>query len=133
MALRSTLLKRVGMQLLKEFSPKIPAFSLAVGLLICVASVGSQSNVVATAYAPDIVKNEVAADKGRYLKSLEDLVNIESGSRDLEGLAKAAAWVSQRLQSAGMSVETLPMKAPANHILLKGAIRSGSVCLNSNP
>jgi hypothetical protein len=73
------------------------------------------------------VRLSVRADRDRYLKSLEDLVNIESGSRDLEGLAKAAAWVSQRLQSAGMSVETLPMKAPANHILLKGATLGSAV------
>jgi glutamate carboxypeptidase len=67
------------------------------------------------------IKEAVRTDAPRLLKSLETLVSIESGSRDLEGLATVAKLISERLQVAGMTVETIPLKAPQNHILLKGA------------
>jgi glutamate carboxypeptidase len=111
---------------IKAFLPRVAALSSITGLLFLASPVGSQSSVSETTYTSG-VKNAVAMDRVRYLKSLEDLVNIESGSRDLEGLAKAAAWVAQRLQAAGMSVETMPMKAPADHILLKGAAVGSAV------
>jgi glutamate carboxypeptidase len=62
-------------------------------------------------------RNEVAA----YLKTLEQLVGIESGSRDLEGLQRLAGVVADRLRQAGMSVELRPTKAPDFHPQLKGA------------
>jgi glutamate carboxypeptidase len=55
------------------------------------------------------------------LNTLKELVAIESGSRDLEGLAQAATLVASRLQAAGMKVQTLPTQAPAFHPQLKGA------------
>ena len=55
------------------------------------------------------------------LDSLKELVGIESGSRDLEGLAKLAELVSARLQAAGMAVQLLPTQAPGFHPQLKGA------------
>ena len=44
----------------------------APGILVATLGPGALNgiNVVANAHAPDIVKNEVTADKGRYLKSL---------------------------------------------------------------
>jgi glutamate carboxypeptidase len=38
------------------------------------------------------------------LGTLKDLVSIESGSRDLEGLSRLAELVAARLQAAGMTV-----------------------------
>jgi glutamate carboxypeptidase len=102
------------------------SFLLSVSFAVPVLTYAQTEKLTSVVNAENVLFS-VKADRERYLKSLEDLVNIESGSRDLEGLAKAAAWVSQRLQSAGMSVETLPMKAPVNHILLKGATLGSAV------
>jgi glutamate carboxypeptidase len=55
------------------------------------------------------------------LDSLKAMVSIESGSRDLEGLAQMATLVAGRLQAAGMTVQKLPAKAPDFHPQLKGA------------
>jgi glutamate carboxypeptidase len=55
------------------------------------------------------------------LNTLKELVAIESGSRDLEGLAQAAAYVAKSLQASGLQVQTLPTKAPDFHPQLKGA------------
>ncbi len=55
------------------------------------------------------------------LATLKSLVEIESGSRDLEGLARVATLVAARLQASGMAVQTLPAQAPEQHPQLKGA------------
>lgn len=48
-------------------------------------------------------------------------MSLESGSRDLEDLAKTAGVVADRLRAAGMTVQVLPAKAPDFHSQLKGA------------
>ena len=55
------------------------------------------------------------------LATLKELVAIESGSRDLEGLADLASLLAQKLQASGMSVKLLPTKVPDFHPQLKGA------------
>ena len=60
------------------------------------------------------------------LATLKKLVAIESGSRDLEGLATLSALIAQRLQASGMAVQVLPTQAPGFHPQLKGA-RLGSM------
>ncbi len=60
------------------------------------------------------------------LARLKKLVAIESGSRDLEGLATLSALIAQRLQASGMAVQMLPTQAPGFHPQLKGA-RLGSM------
>ena len=55
------------------------------------------------------------------LATLKELVAIESGSRDLEGLADLASLLAQKLQANGMSIKLLPTKAPDFHPQLKGA------------
>ena len=62
-----------------------------------------------------------SAEVPALLKTLEQLVAIESGSRDLEGLGRIADEVAGRLRRAGMQVETKPTKAPDFHPQLKGA------------
>jgi glutamate carboxypeptidase len=73
------------------------------------------------ALAPAAVRAQVAAEVAPLLDTLKALVGIESGSRDLEGLAQLAALLAQRLQSSGMAVQVLPTKAPDFHPQLKGA------------
>ena len=60
------------------------------------------------------------------LARLKKLVAIESGSRDLEGLATLSALIAQRLQASGLAVQVLPTQAPGFHPQLKGA-RLGSM------
>ena len=57
-----------------------------------------------------------------YLDTLKSLVGIESGSRDLEGLAQLAGVVEARLNAAGMATQRLPTKAPDFYPQLKGAV-----------
>lgn len=67
------------------------------------------------------LRAQTQAEVGPYLKTLETLVGIESGSRDLEGLRQLAGTVAERLRQAGMQVETRPTRAPGFHPQLKGA------------
>ena len=63
----------------------------------------------------------VAEQVQPLLGTLKDLVAVESGSRDLEGLATLAQLVAARLQAAGMKTELIDAKAPDFHPQLKGA------------
>ena len=76
---------------------------------------------LAQAQAPAAVQAGVAAQVQPLLGTLKDLVSIESGSRDLEGLATLSTLIAQRLQTAGMTVQVLPTQAPGFHPQLKGA------------
>jgi glutamate carboxypeptidase len=71
--------------------------------------------------ADEALRARVQADLPAYLETLKTLVGMESGSRDLEGLAKLADHVAGRLRSAGMDVQVTPTKAPDFHPQLKGA------------
>ncbi|HZT63249.1 MAG TPA: M20 family peptidase, partial [Burkholderiales bacterium] len=44
-------------------------------------------------------------EKQPFLDTLKDLVSIETGTRDLEGLEKAAYLIAGRLQALGGKVE----------------------------
>ena len=67
------------------------------------------------------LRAQTQAEVGPYLKTLETLVGIESGSRDLEGLRQLSGTVAERLRQAGMQVEVKPTRAPGFHPQLKGA------------
>jgi glutamate carboxypeptidase len=75
----------------------------------------------ASAQTPQAVQAKAKEHEPLLLESLKQLVQIESGSRDLEGLAEAAKFIGTRLQASGMTVQTLPTKAPDFHPQLKGA------------
>jgi glutamate carboxypeptidase len=70
---------------------------------------------------PAVLQARVATLVQPLLGTLKDLVAVESGSTDTEGLARMAELVSARLQAAGMKTETLAAKAPDFHPQLKGA------------
>jgi glutamate carboxypeptidase len=61
------------------------------------------------------------AEVPAFLTTLQGLVGIESGSRDLEGLARLSDVIAHRLREAGMQVELRPTQAPDFHPQLKGA------------
>ena len=71
--------------------------------------------------ADEAFRARVQAELPAYLQTLNALVDMESGSRDLEGLAKLADHVAARLRSAGMQVQLRQTKAPDFHPQLKGA------------
>lgn len=73
------------------------------------------------------LKTQAQAEVPALLKTLETLVGLESGSRDLEGLNRLAGVVADRLKQAGMQVELKPNKAPDFHPQLKGATLGPSV------
>lgn len=52
-------------------------------------------------------------EKAPLLKSLEEFVAIESGSRDLEGLTRLATLLSQRFRDLGAAVELVDVDAEA--------------------
>jgi glutamate carboxypeptidase len=55
-----------------------------------------------------------AAEKARpdQLKLLEEVVNIDSGTGDVDGGRKVAAVLIPRLKALGMTVETVPAESP---------------------
>jgi glutamate carboxypeptidase len=67
------------------------------------------------------LRAQTQADVSSYMKTLETLVNIESGSRDLQGLNQLGNVIAGRLRQAGMQVEIRPARAPQFHPQLKGA------------
>ena len=59
--------------------------------------------------APDARVLSVAErEKAPLLKTLEQVVGVESGSRDVEGLARAAELIAARLTELGGRVEQIP-------------------------
>lgn len=76
---------------------------------VVAASPGGSSAAASTAAVHLLARDQVPA----VLESLKALVAIDSGSRDLEGLARIAELIARRLAAAGMSVQTLPAQAPS--------------------
>ena len=77
--------------------------------------------VSAQRLGPAALQARAAEQVQPLLGTLKDLVAVESGSRDLEGLATLAQLVASRLQAAGMKTELIDAKAPDFHPQLKGA------------
>ncbi len=66
----------------------------------------------ADAKRDDKVWAAVEAARPAQLKMLEQLVNIDSGTGDLEGSAKIQALLTAELKALGMTVESIPAEAP---------------------
>ena len=65
-----------------------------------------------SAQTEDRLLARVRQEQAAYLATLKELVSIESGSRDLEGLDRAATFIAGRLKALGGEVEIVP--APAD-------------------
>ena len=76
----------------------------AVELLSCLAF--GQVHAVSN----DQVKQLVESEKKNYLNTLEALVNIESGSKDLVGVNKIAKYVAEQLKTTGAEVSIVEAK-----------------------
>ena len=78
--------------------------STLVALLISLVS-------TAQAQTPDAVRAQAQREKQPLLDTLRDLVSIESGSADIEGIRRIGALVADRLRALGGEVELVPPAA----------------------
>src|SRR4051794_6587766 len=73
--------------------------------LACITADALALSAVPSRAAPDARIHELAQqEKAPLLDTLRDLVNIESGSKDAEGLARLAALIAERLTKLGGKV-----------------------------
>jgi glutamate carboxypeptidase len=96
-------------------APTTPAAPVAV------APAAPAAPSAPAAPADEALRLRTQAEVPALLATLQALVGIESGSRDLEGLNRLAQTVAERLRASGMQVELKPTKAPDFHPTLKGA------------
>ena len=103
----------------------LAGLALGAALLpaVSTAQTAAQSAAQSTAQTPAQAELQarVADQVQPLLATLKDLVAVESGSTDTEGLARMAELLAARLQAAGMKTEILAAKAPDFHPQLKGA------------
>ena len=94
---------------------------LALGVLVAQAGFASAVFAQDAAALNQSVKQKADAAVAPLLDTLKTYVGIESGSRDLEGLAKLGDVIATELKDLGMQVEIIPTKAADSHPQLKGA------------
>jgi glutamate carboxypeptidase len=76
--------------------------------LACIAACTLALSAVPSWAAPESRIHDLAQqEKAPLLDTLRDLVNIESGSKDAEGLARLAALIGERLTRLGGKVEII--------------------------
>lgn len=80
------------------------SFSLAFGII---TSFGISSSFAAEAQQ---IKKIAEDQKQSYLETLKTLVNIESGSKDIEGLNQIAQVVAEQLKKTGAEVSVIQPK-----------------------
>ena len=78
-------------------------FLLFTGLVLC--------STILQAQAPDAVRAQAQREKQPLLDTLRDLVAIESGSADIEGIRRIGALIADRLRALGGEVELVPPAA----------------------
>lgn len=104
--------------------PFLSVRAACLWILLLVASPSAWADPVSS----DRLRELTSARVQPILSTLKDLVEIESGSRDLVGLQQLAGVIAQRLQKASFDVQTLPARAPDFHPQLKG-VELGSMVL----
>jgi glutamate carboxypeptidase len=86
---------------------KSPLALAAAAVFAVAASFGAN---LATAQPVEPILRLAQGEKAATLKTLEELVNFESGSKDIEGLDKLADYIAARLKALGGQVELLEAK-----------------------
>jgi hypothetical protein len=66
-------------------------------------------------WALSVIQEKAQAHVNPLLQTLQGLVGIESGSRDLQGLAQLANLIAGQLKALDMTVQVIPTKAPDFH------------------
>ena len=85
--------------------------SIRLRILPFLVSAALAAAAAAQAQPVEPVLAQAKQHKAPLLDTLKDLCNIESGSRDLEGLDKLAALVSERLKALGGDVQLVDVNA----------------------
>lgn len=76
-------------------------------LVVLIASLAFALTPFVRGAAVDSVRSLAQREKAPLLKTLEEIVNIETGSRDLEGLGRLADLIAARLGALGGKVERI--------------------------
>lgn len=110
---------------------KVLALVLGLGLSMglgpvqaqAVSGTGGADRSTASAPAETLARLREAshARVDPLLRTLQELVEIESGSQDLAGLRQLAGLYASKLQSLNFTTEIIPARAPDFHPQLKGA------------
>ena len=79
-------------------------------LLLSFGIIGSLATTSVYATTTEKLKQVVTAEQQAYLSTLKDLVNIESGSKDLAGVNQIAQLVAERLKKTGAEVSIIETK-----------------------
>ena len=90
-------------------NPKRMLFIPALASAVMLAALVSPREARAQAQEPILAAAQ--REKAPLLDTLKDLVSIESGSRDLEGLARLADLIANRLRALGGEVELVEVSA----------------------
>ena len=90
------------------------ALALALFACLCTAQAAPRA----------AIQQAAQAEQAPLLDTLRDLVNIESGSKDTEGLAKIAELIAGRLRALGGTVELLKPTDDRNQFLVYTRWRS---------
>ena len=88
-----------------------------------------QRPTLAAASSADVDSALLAAardGKTAYMRDLQDLVNIDSGTDDADGLARVSQLLAQRLKDLGAAVDTLPAPPSAGRVVRGTFAGSGS-------
>lgn len=80
--------------------------AVAAGLLLYGAAI--TGGLLLAQAAPQSVVEHVRRERAPFLDTLRDLVAIESGSRDIDGLTRIAALIADRLRALDAEVEIVP-------------------------
>ena len=73
-----------------------------------VAALATIAYALVSAQSGDQLQAAVRQERAPFLDTLRELVSIESGSRDSEGLRRIAALIAARLAALGGAVEIIP-------------------------
>ena len=97
-------------------------FGIAIAMWMAASALAAPDARVAELAAPEARIAELAAgQKQPLIDTLRELVSIESGSRDLEGLDKVANLIADRLRALGGQVELIePGSATAPEVYRMG-------------
>ena len=94
---------------MKLLSHRLPIAAALAATLFC-------AQAFAQASAPDAaVQRAAAAQKQPLLDTLKELVAVETGSRDLEGLTRATELVAARLRALGAQVDFIEPDADSTY------------------
>jgi len=98
------------------------------GLGLAVPHATERPTLAAAHAAPvDPALMDAARDsKTAFVRDLEELVNIDSGSDDADGLARLGQVLAQRLKDLGAAVEELPARPSAGRVVRGRFTGSGS-------